>query len=442
MLPPRLSGTELRILGTSDLGAATVPLRASWGEAGTWAGMAATLEHERERGPALWLDAGDLVVGNPAYPLLGERPWAEVAALPIAAAAAGNHEFDDGLEALRAAAARLPFPMLCANADVGLPPATLLESEVGVIGLTHPRCDELTSCPPLPDDWPERVGPLARELRAGGARWVVALLHDGVEWWPEATGVGTRSRRLEDVARPWAEHIDLILCGHNFAGWTGDVAGTPAAQPHVFAGSMVVADLVGGRAVVRGAFAIPPVRPPAGSAAGDAIDACAARTAGETPHAWLTRTGAEHYLPDLVAEAFRRATGAGAGFALPSYHGTQAPLDGAIAAIGPGPVSELDLLRMCASPGYDPVVAELRPGELERAATAHWAAADPRNAATDPLPWNWCRMRAGTSTGRHPSSTVALMPAVLPHLNDWLGREIDAEPTGVAALDALTAMVS
>jgi hypothetical protein len=40
------------------------------------------------------------VVGTPAYPLLGERPWSEVADLPIAAAAVGNHEFDDGVDAL------------------------------------------------------------------------------------------------------------------------------------------------------------------------------------------------------------------------------------------------------------------------------------------------------------------------------------------------------
>jgi 2',3'-cyclic-nucleotide 2'-phosphodiesterase (5'-nucleotidase family) len=172
-LPPPLPGTELRILATSDLGAAVTPARTSFGEAGTCAGVAALLE--RERGPAIWLDVGDLVVGHASYPLLGERPWAEVAELPIAAAAAGNHEFDDGVEALLAAAPRLSFPLLCANADVGLPATATLDG-VGVIGLTHRSVAPVDA---------EQVVELARELRSGGARWVVALLHDGVEWWPE-----------------------------------------------------------------------------------------------------------------------------------------------------------------------------------------------------------------------------------------------------------------
>jgi hypothetical protein len=85
VLPPRLPGTVVRILATTDLGAHTVPLRTSWGRSGTVAGVVELLDRERERGPAIWLDVGDLVVGNPAYPLTGERPWAEVADLPIAA---------------------------------------------------------------------------------------------------------------------------------------------------------------------------------------------------------------------------------------------------------------------------------------------------------------------------------------------------------------------
>src|SRR5215212_11111822 len=48
-LPPPLPGTALRILATSDLGAATVPMRTSHGLAGTCAGVAALLERERVR---------------------------------------------------------------------------------------------------------------------------------------------------------------------------------------------------------------------------------------------------------------------------------------------------------------------------------------------------------------------------------------------------------
>jgi 2',3'-cyclic-nucleotide 2'-phosphodiesterase (5'-nucleotidase family) len=445
-LPAALDGTVLRILATSDLGATTVPLRTSYGESGTCAGVVALLERERERQPTIWLDLGDLVVGTPAYPLLGERPWDEVADLPIAAAAVGNHEFDDGVDALLAAVPRLSFALLCANVDVGLPGSTLIDTEggpIGVIGLTHPASDRFSGAPPI-GDWHERVRALARDLRRDGARWVVALLHDGVEWWPSDDGgppIATRSERLDAVARPWADHVDLILCGHNFGSWVGTLGGTPAAEPHLFAASLSVVDLAP-KPVVRGVYQVPPVRPAKPTPATEAIDAAAARVVGELPDRWVTRTGAAHYLPNLIAAGLRSATGADAGFVMPSFHAIQAPIDGVIAALGPGPVTELDVLRPLAALDYDPVVAELRPGELDRVVESFWATADPRNAAADRLWWNWCRMPAGTSVGAPSPQTVAMIPGVVAHVSEWLGRDLDAAPGGVSAPDALIAALS
>ena len=106
----------------------------------------------------------------------------------MAAAAAGNHEFDHGMDALREAARVLPYPLLCANVDVGLPGSAIVDTDgghVGVIGLTHPASHRFASAPDPAVDWPDRVGQLAAQLRARGARWVVAILHDGVDWWPE-----------------------------------------------------------------------------------------------------------------------------------------------------------------------------------------------------------------------------------------------------------------
>src|SRR5215218_3989120 len=337
-------GTALRVLATSDLGANTVPLRTSYGESGTCAGVVSLLEAERERQPTIWLDVGDLVVGSPAYPLLGERPWSKVADLPIAAAAVGNHEFDDGVDALLQAVPRLSFPLLCANVDVGLPGSALLDTEawpVGVIGLTHPASDGLSQAPPI-GEWSDQVRTLARDLRRDGARWVVALLHDGVEWWPSGEAIATRSDRLEAVAQPWACEVDLILAGHNFGSWVGALGGTPAAEPHLFAASLAVIDLFP-EPVVRGVHRVPPVRPAGRTPATEAVDRAASRIVGELPEAWVTRTGAQRYLPDLIADGLRTATGADAAFVMPSFHATQAPFDGAIASLGPGPVSELDI---------------------------------------------------------------------------------------------------
>ena len=130
-LPHAGPGTQLRILATTDLGAALVPMRATrTGRPGTVAGVAALLEREQARQPTLWLDVGDLTVG-PAMALLDDRPWSALADAPIAATAAGNHDFDDGVEALLDGARSLPYPMLCANVDVGLPPTALLDTPAG-----------------------------------------------------------------------------------------------------------------------------------------------------------------------------------------------------------------------------------------------------------------------------------------------------------------------
>jgi 2',3'-cyclic-nucleotide 2'-phosphodiesterase (5'-nucleotidase family) len=445
LLPPPLPGTVLRVLSTSDLGAATLPLRASHGEGGTCAGVVALLERERERVPAIWLDLGDFVVGHPSFPVRGERPWEEVADLPIAAATVGNHEFDDGVEAMRAAVARLRFPVLCANLDVGLDPSALVPTDggpVGVIGLTHPRVDVFTQAPPVVSDVSERVTALAEALRRDGARWIVVLLHDGVEWWPQGAGIDTRADRLDGVAAPWARHVDLILCGHNFGDWTGALAGTPAAEPHLFANSVAVCDLMPDRAVVRGIYRVPAVRPTAPSAARDVVEEAAARVVAELPAQWVMLTGAPRYLPDLLADALRRATGADAGLIVPNYHGIQAPFDGVIAALGPGPVTELDLLRLFGSPGMDPVVVELGPGELKAAATTQWLLADPANTAGDALPENWCRLPLGLSAGPRASGTVAMIPGAVPRLSEWLGREVNAEPTGVEVRSAVASVLA
>lgn len=446
-LPPARSNTLLRILATSDLGAALAPLPTSLGQSGTCAGIVDLLERERERQPTVWLDAGDLVVGSPAYPLLGRRPWAEMADLPIAAAAAGNHEFDDGVPALMEAARSLSFPVLCANADVGLPGSVIVEcaaGPLGVIGLTNPHIDQFSLGPRVAEDWPDRVEALARELREQGARWVAALLHDGVEWWPSGGQGGppirTRSDRLDGLARPWARHVDLVLCGHNLCGWVGELGGTPAGHAYVYASSVLVVDVAPppNRPVVRGSFRVPAIRPARPSLVVETTDDAAARIVGESSETWLTRTGARRYLPDLLAEALRSATGAEAALVMPGFHSTQAPLDGAVAALRAGAVSELDLVRIFDAADDRPVVAELRRGEFRAAVDAYEAISDPRARDGDRVWWNWCRMPAGTSAALDDPKTVAVMPPVANrHLGEWLGRDPVYESADVGAREAL-----
>jgi 2',3'-cyclic-nucleotide 2'-phosphodiesterase (5'-nucleotidase family) len=446
LLPAARPGTAVRILATTDLATELVPRRVSWGESGTCAGVVELLERERERQPTVWLDAGDLTVG-PAAPLLGERPWADMAALPVDAAAAGNHEFDDGVPALLEAARRLPFPLLCANVDVGLPRSAMVETPagtLGVIGLTHPHVHRLTQAPPPADDWAGRVAPLARELRGQGARWVVAVLHDGVDWWPEleagGPATGARAERLSDVARPWAGAVDLIVGGHVPDGWVGELAGTPAGHAHVFADSVLVVDLPGQRgagALVRGWFPVPAVRPRRATAATEALDAAAGNVVGESRHTWVSRTGAERYLPDLIAVALREAGGTDAGMVLAAQHLTQGSLDGVTAVLRAGRVTELDLMWLFAVADDRPAVVELGPGELAAAVARHDAIADPGARDADRVWWNWSRMPAGVSAGAGEPETLAVMPWMVPRLAELLGRDLAGEPARQGARAAL-----
>ncbi len=437
----------VRILATTDLGAAFVPVPASFGAAGTCAGVAALLERERAHQPTIWLDAGDLAVG-PLDLLLGRRPWAELAELPVAAAAVGNHEFDDGVPALRQAARSLPYPLLCANVDVGLPASTLVEAggdAVGVIGITHPASHRFTSAPPPAEGWTGRVGPLAADLRAAGARWVVAIVHDGVDWWPRpgsGTGrLGTRTDRLSAAVAPWASHADLILGGHTPGAWTGTLHGVPAGHAHLFASSVLVVDLLPPphRPVVRGIHRTPAVRPRRASPAVRALDTAAATVVAHSRHTWLGRTGADHYLPDLIATALRTATRADAAIVPASQHTTQGALDGAVAAIPAGPVTELDLARLFGQRDDRPAVVSLRPGEFRTLVSALADIADPRSAHADRIWWNWCRMPNGVSAVSDDPRTVAMPTNTLSRLAGVLNRDLDHDPATVGARQALTA---
>jgi hypothetical protein len=159
---------------------------------------------------------------------------------------------------------------------------------------------------------------------------------------------------------------------------------------------------------VRGWFQVPVVRPARRTPRTDALEAAAANVVGQTRHTWLSRTGAERYLPDLVAEALREATGADTALVLAAQHLTQGSLDGVTAALRAGPVTELDLMWLFALADDRPATVELRPGELAAAVARHDAIADPDVPEHDRVWWNWSRMPAGVSAGAgEPAATGA-----------------------------------
>jgi hypothetical protein len=188
--------------------------------------------------------------------------------------------------------------------------------------------------------------------------------------------------------------------------------------------------------VVRGVFTVPGVKPTRPTPATEALDAAAARIVGESSHSWITRTDTGRYLPDLLAKALRTSTGADAALFLPGSHVTQAPLDGAIAVLPSGPISELDVLRL-----FDDddrlVIVEIESGELRAAVDIYNAISDPHNREGDQVDWNWCRMPAAFTSSDHEPRTLAVMAWVLPLLSEWLGRELHGEPADRGARDAL-----
>ena len=160
----------------------------------------------------------------------------------------GNHEFEWGVQHLRDHAPETGFPLLCANApEVGLPSTTVVETDGGIVSFVGLTCLDpgvYVSAPNL-DLGDVAIGH-AEELRASGAEWVVALLHDGVDWRFGAAGYEAHPERFSEVCRPWAHAVDAIFASHTFGRWIGRVEGTPVVQPWPFGAELGVVELARG----------------------------------------------------------------------------------------------------------------------------------------------------------------------------------------------------
>lgn len=133
----------------------------------------------------------------------------------------GNHDFDVGLDAVRAVVAESPHEWVSANvyhdgsrfAEVA--PSTLVcrgETTVGIVGVTDPRTsvpEELTIAPPV-DATADAAAPLTAE-----ADYVVVTAH---------------ARR--DLARDLAalDAVDVVLTGHLHTAAVARVDGTPVVE--------------------------------------------------------------------------------------------------------------------------------------------------------------------------------------------------------------------
>jgi 2',3'-cyclic-nucleotide 2'-phosphodiesterase (5'-nucleotidase family) len=433
-LPAKLEEREpmgriapVRVVATHDFCCSYLPSPTSNGALPGGEGLRRTVDRLREQGPTVRADGGDFAAPGALATLSdGVAGFAAAADLGIDVACAGNHEFEWGIEHLRSHAPETGFPVLCANApEVGLPPTAMVETEagsVGFVGLTCPEPEAYVAAPSLEDDLAAVVTEHARELRTSRAEWVVVLLHDGVYWRFGPRGYEANPGAFAALCRPWAGLVDAIFGSHTLGRWIGRVEGKPVVQPWPFGAELGVIELARGEQIK--AYGITPERGGRWTGAGsELLDEASSRVLGELEEPLLSRSGGPSPLADFFAWALREATGAPA--AAVDMVGTQAPVDGVLAYLPAGPVTEADLLRLHPWPDAT-VAAELGAEELWAVARTGW-----------PEPWTAWGFDAADRVGGETATLAVLEGDAAEHVERVLGRRLSWQRTGVGLREAV-----
>lgn len=421
---------------TTDVNGRVAPQRTSWGRLPGGDGIRRAADRLRDGQPTLWIDTGDLcsgwldtLAGPDAVWDVGRRLGPDVGVV-------GNHELDQGRDAMLRAAPTLGYPLLCANADLGVPGSVILpvgDLAVGVVGVTHPSLHLLAPGIRAPD-WSggEPLWQAAAALRRAGADVVVVAVHDGVDWFAHADGaVEQRSARFARTLRGLAGTVDLVVAGHTFGRWAGAVGSLPVLQPWAFGSEIGVADLrtYGGWSL--GGVFVPAGGPWTGAGA-EAVERAASAVVGTLEADWTMLPGAPRYLPDLLASSMLAAGEADVALVPASVVLTQPPVDGRPAHLAAGEVTELDLLTLIPA-AYDEIsVLDLTEVELATVLGRVAAASEPD--ATGEEPWTYLRMPTGmTVRERAARAPLGRLAVALPspwggRISSWLGRGAAPEP--------------
>jgi 5'-nucleotidase/UDP-sugar diphosphatase len=211
----------------------------------------------------LILDNGDMWTGPTESTLLrGESVIQAYNALGLTAANVANHEFDYGLEILKARVGEAKFPFLGANIVAAgtdtrpswVKPWIIEERDgvkVGIIGLSYAKTPQTTLAPHVQGlefkPYGETLAKLVPELRAAGAELLVVLFHDTVD-------------EIEKVllANPGLG-LNVVIAGQNHRKGHKTVDGALVVNPGPFGRSYVRFDVEvdrASRAVTRVAHEI------------------------------------------------------------------------------------------------------------------------------------------------------------------------------------------
>ena len=417
----------LRVVTTHDFCCSYLPSPTSYGSLPGGEGLKRTVDRLREEGPTVRADAGDFAAPGALATLSGGVVgFAAAADLAIDVACTGNHEFEWGGEHLCLHAPKTGFPLLCANApDSSLPPTAMVETAagpVGFVGLACPDSEAYVSAPPLEDDLAGVVTGRASELRASGAKWVVALFHDGVDWRFGRDGYEVDPRRFVARCQPWAGSVDAIFASHTLGRWIGRVEGTPVVQPWPFGTELGVVELTRGEDPK--AYCITPEAGGRWTETGsELLDESSSRVLGELEESLLSRSGGPSPLADFFARALREAAGAEA--AAVDMVGTQAPVDGVLSYLPAGPVTEADVLRLYPWPDAT-VVGELGAEEIRAVVCSGW-----------PEPWSAWGFDAADRASGGTATLVILAGDAAEHVERVLGRRVNWQRTEIGLREAV-----
>lgn len=424
---------RVRIVNTNDFFGSFAPMGTSYGRLPGGEGLKKTVERLREGQPTIWADDGDFSEGGPLAPMTGGVAGFEAAAdLGIDVGAVGNHEFDWGLGHLREHAPKAGFPLLCANADAGFAATHVVPTEtgdVGFVGLTSPEADVYAPGAPKPDhDLTGVVVGASERLREDGADFVVALFHDGVDTIGHERG---RPRmdvgRFAERCRPWIRSVDAVVAGHTLGNFFGHLEGVPVTLPWAFGTEVGVIELSRGEGPGR-AYGVP--SEPGGrwtGAGGGLIDGPGSEVIGHLEEPLYRIAGGDSTLLDFMARALREATGAHAA-AVPGVEGGyhQPPLDGVLSFLPAGEVTESDLLRVVYWIDDSTVRVELAPEELETF-----------QEATRGYPSGGSGLDIDGRARTRRSLTVAMSAWSASQAEEWIGRPVEREETGLGLRGAV-----
>jgi 5'-nucleotidase len=217
---------HVRILGINDLHGHLDPSLVGERKAGGVAWLASWLDSRSADGtPAIRVTAGDSPGASPLISAhFGDEPAIEaLRMMHFDVGTVGNHDFDEGVDAMRRLAGTAGFQYVGANTldaasgEPVLPPYTIVERagvRIGFIGVTTrasarwllPRYAERLRFADISDT----VNRYAGELQARGVQAIVVLAHAGGTQESDEAGEGeifTETKQMTDA-------VDVVVSGH------------------------------------------------------------------------------------------------------------------------------------------------------------------------------------------------------------------------------------